>query len=300
MVQPYLKENMQAHSLPDSFAETITRWYQPLAKELATACRQQNTDTHLLGVQGTQGSGKSTLADFLSVIFSHDYQLRCAVLSIDDFYLTRKERLSLAESTHPLLVTRGVPGTHDVNLAKQTIKTLKKLEPGQSMRLVRFDKAIDDRAPESDWPVIEGPIDIIILEGWCVGVQPQSPSALLPPINDLERDEDPEAVWRNFVNRQLQDNYQSLFNQIDKLIVLNAPSFDCVYQWRLLQEQKLAARTSDNSSSHILSSQQVLRFISHYQRLTEHCLNTLPKQADWLFELGEDHGIKQCLKKDST
>lgn len=300
MVQPYLLEAMSAHALPDSFAETIARWYLPLAKEIATVYQQQRPKPLLLGVQGTQGSGKSTLADFLCTIFAHDFQLRCAVLSIDDFYLTRSEREQLAANTHPLLVTRGVPGTHDIELAQQTINNLKSLGVGETMKVVRFDKAIDDRAPEADWPSIEGPVDIIILEGWCIGIPPEPEQAIAPPVNKLESEEDVSCVWRQFVNNKLAEDYLPLYQQLDKLVVLKAPSFDCVYQWRLLQEQKLAARTSNTSDSRILSPEQVLRFISHYQRLTEHGLRTLPDQADWLFDLGEDHNITQCTKKDTT
>lgn len=299
MVQSYLSEAMAIHGLPITFDQTITRWYLPLAQEIADIYHLAAPKTLILGVQGTQGSGKSTLADFLRLIFAHEYQLQCAVLSIDDFYLTRQERQLLAERVHPLLVTRGVPGTHDVALARKTIDTLKTLAKGEAQALVRFNKATDDRAPIPSWPVAQGPINIIILEGWCVGLTAQPTSALANPVNTLEAIEDSDTSWRGYVNQQLAQTYSPLFDQLNKLIVLNAPSFECVYEWRLLQEKKLKEKTPAEQQSKILSPDQVKRFISHYQRLTEHAIKTLPLQADWTFFLNADHNIYKREKKEA-
>lgn len=298
MVQPYLEEAISAHALPTEFIDTVNRWYLPLAHKIAE-CRQSHPLSPLvLGIQGTQGSGKSTLADFLSKILTHDHHLQCATLSIDDFYLTHSQRQSLATQIHPLLATRGVPGTHDIPLARSTISAAKTLSAHQPLALARFDKASDDRAPESTWPIVRGPLDVIILEGWCVGLTAQPEATLQTPINTLEKDEDPDGVWRGYVNHQLKVHYQALFQQIDKLVVLKAPSFDCVYQWRLLQEQKLAVKTPSGKGSQILAPAQVSRFIAHFQRLTEHGLQTLPAQADWLLLLNEDHAITHFSQKD--
>lgn len=113
-----------------------------------------------------RGSGKSTaaalLADFLALL-----GLRTAILSIDDLYLTRSARGRLAREVHPLLVTRGVPGTHDLDLGVRTIDALCALRSGQRLPLPCFDKSTDDRLPPLRWPAIEGPVDIILFEGWC-------------------------------------------------------------------------------------------------------------------------------------
>lgn len=299
MVQSYLSEAMAMHGLPTTFDQTITRWYLPLAQEIAHIYHQTAPKTLTVGVQGTQGSGKSTLADFLRLIFEREYHLQCAVLSIDDFYLTWQERQNLAKQVHPLFVTRGVPGTHDIALAHQTINTLRALPHGEIQSLVRFEKAIDDRAPIASWPIIQGPVNIIILEGWCVGLTAQPQSTLSTPVNTLEAIEDGDAGWRRHANQQLEQTYSPLFKELNKLIVLNAPSFECVYQWRLLQEEKLREKTPTEQQDKLLSPDQVKRFISHYQRLTEHALASLPTQADWTYFLNADHNIYKREKKEA-
>ncbi len=245
----------------------------------------------MLGIQGCQGSGKSTLASFLQILLEEEYQLPTAVLSLDDFYLTLAARKQLADSIHPLLLTRGVPGTHDLPLALKTFKDISQLKKGQTLRLPRFDKAQDDRAKENTWPEVEGPIRVIIFEGWCVGVGPQSEEALTPAINELEQLEDGRQIWRKFVNKQLATYENTLFNQLDKLVVLQAPSFACVYEWRALQEKKLREKTRLLSDSKVLSDVALKRFIAHYERLSRHCLASLPAKADWLFKLNENQKI---------
>ena len=301
MVQEYLQTIILRHKLPPEFVQTVDRWYQPLAADLAQIC-SESPSISLIAVQGTQGSGKSTLADFVREILWHQYKLRAVVLSLDDFYLTRTERSALAQEIHPLLATRGVPGTHDVDLALQIINRLKNLKSGEELTVPRFDKAVDDRKPASQWESVAGPVDLIIFEGWCLGATPQSQIELQKPLNDLESNEDPDLIWRTYVNDQLSGPYRTLFSQFDKLIVLAAPSFDCVYQWRLLQEQKLAqswSKQHSDQNNKIQSPEQLRRFISHYQRLTSHCLRCLPQHADWLLRLNHKHEIIELKQKQA-
>lgn len=274
------------HRLPDSFRDIARDIYLPLIDWL-----DKKTETPLLlGINGCQGSGKSTLADFIAAVQAMRGR-RVAVLSIDDFYLTRRERAQLAQSIHPLLQTRGVPGTHDLALALQTVDSLLSLSPGDTTQLPRFDKSCDDRAPLSQWPTIEGPIDMVILEGWCVGSRPQSANELTTPVNTLEKNEDADGRWRQFVNDSLK-NYQQLFERLHTMVMLKAPDFSCVYRWRLEQEQKLAALRPDGSG--VMSAEEIARFIQHYQRLTEANLITLPSHADVILELNHQHGIDRA------
>jgi len=293
MVQNYLIEAMAAQQLPGEFAQTLRNWYLPLAEELASALMECKAPV-FLGVQGCQGSGKSTLAEFLRLMLSAEHQLRVLVLSIDDFYLTRAERQQLAANVHPLFITRGVPGTHDITLALKVFAQLETLGEGQSIAIPRFNKALDDRYPETEWDRWSGPVDLVILEGWCVGLKPESQERLGTPINRLEREEDAAGHWRSYVNRQLAGHYQQLFNRLQYLVVLSAPSFDAVYQWRLLQEQKLARRWQQlhpDKPAQIQTPAQLERFIAHYQRLTEWALLSLPGQADVEFSLDQEHQI---------
>lgn len=297
MEQSIIVSLIKEQQLPDSFIDTVESWYLPL---LNGVCAQKQETPFLLGVQGSQGSGKSTLASFLSLLAQQTLGIHAVCLSLDDFYLTHGERRELAQNIHPLLATRGVPGTHDVELALKTINALKQCSASNPVRVPRFNKAIDDRLPEAEWDTIDKPVDMVIFEGWCVGCEPQLDTSIEPPINELERLEDADGAWRRYVNQQLAHDYQHLFNELDQLAILVAPSFECVYDWRWLQEKKLYERLKTENSdtpTRLLDEAGVRRFISHYERLTRHCLSTLPSQADWVLSLDKDHNITELLSK---
>ena len=283
-----MSDFLSVHRLPAEFRRVATQHYLPLACRLPQI--RGSSKQLLLGINGAQGTGKSTLADFLRVATEAMFDWRVAVLSIDDFYLTRKERQSLAHVVHPLLLTRGPPGTHDVAMLADFLGRLRRLGEGERLSLPRFDKADDDRADKSRWPVVEGPIDLVILEGWCVGTGAQTDAELEPPINRLERDEDADGAWRSYVNDQLEANYKPIFGQLDYLVFMRAPSFDAILRWRAEQEEKLAA-VSPEGSSGLMSKEQITRFLQYYERLTRANLATLPGQADVVFELDESHSI---------
>lgn len=244
----------------------------------------------VVGLCGAQGSGKSTLATALKRDLDKD-GVRTAVLSLDDLYLTLAEREALAASVHPLLRTRGVPGTHDVPLG---LNVLAALDRGEPAPLPRFDKARDDRAPPESWDAAPADIELLILEGWCVGARPQPPAALEEPVNRLEREEDPDGVWRGYANAALAGDYQRLFARIDLLVLLAAPSFDCVFGWRHQQEQELRARQDALAG---MSDAELRRFIQHYERLTRHILAEMPPRADVLVELGEDRSARRIVAR---
>ncbi|MGB2131378.1 MAG: hypothetical protein ACPHXW_08095, partial [Marinobacterium sp.] len=218
--------------------------------------------------------------------------------SIDDLYKTRADREAMAESIHPLFVTRGVPGTHDVQLGIDIIDSLCRDEPGQVTKIPVFDKSIDDRCPDFVWQEWVGGADLIVFEGWCVGAQPQPDASLDEPVNALERDEDPDAIWRRHVNEQLKGPYAELFSRIDVLLMLCVPSMDAVFEWRSLQEKKLAERVryiydTQQPTDHlrIMNEDEIQRFIQHYERLTRAMLEQMPDQADVTLFLNENHKI---------
>ncbi|HHQ13954.1 MAG TPA: phosphoribulokinase, partial [Chromatiales bacterium] len=193
-----LDQFITEHRLPAAFSE-LARTHFTLLAHWAGLKRDPGR-TLFLGINGAQGTGKSTLADFLRVTLESVAGWRVACLSIDDFYLTRHERERLAQDIHPLLRTRGVPGTHDMAMLADCVQRLGELDRGETLALPRFDKATDDRAPVDSWPTITGPIDLIILEGWCVGSRPQTDAELQEPVNALEREQDADGSWRRFVN----------------------------------------------------------------------------------------------------
>ena len=288
----HINDFISRHRLPDKFHRLIDEHYNALAAWLIQ--RHQANKPLFLGINGAQGTGKSTLADFLQLVLEEDEGWHIAVLSIDDFYLTRAERRKLSETVHPLLITRGVPGTHDLQLLLTCIEQLRNLDAGSKLPLPRFDKAQDDRAAFEIWPVVTGPVDLIILEGWCVGSAPQASNALSQPINQLERDRDPAGKWRQFVNKQLEKGYADLFEKLDLLLFLQAPNFEAVFRWRLEQEEKLAEKSPENSAG-IMDRTQIADFMQHYERLTRANLVSLPEIADVSLELDDNHDCVRSL-----
>lgn len=276
-------EFIARHRLPPGFARLIETHYEPLARWLLPQAKGALT----LGINGAQGTGKSTLAEYLRISLDNAGR-RLAVLSIDDFYLTAREREQLAARVHPLLRIRGVPGTHDTALLGETLDRLVALRPGDTVSLPRFDKAADDRAEGRDWPAIEGPVDLIVLEGWCVGSRPLPDDELAEPLNDLERERDADGRWRRYVNERLAGSYATVFDRLDRLIFLAAPGFEAVYRWRLEQEEKLAAGAAPGAPG-VMSADEIADFIRHYERLTRANLRALPEVADVVLELDENH-----------
>ena len=289
---------MAREGLPPGYSNSVASIMVPLV-EAIVALQKRHRRSVIIGIHGAQGTGKSTLTLFLRELLQRHWQCPTASLSIDDLYLTRAERQSLANEIHPLFQTRGVPGTHDLTLGNRVLDQLLSAGPADRTPLPAFDKAVDDRVPEAQRPVFEGPAKVILLEGWCVGATPQPDSALARPVNTLEAEEDAQGQWREYVNQCLKSGYREFFDRLDWLVMLEAPSMDCVLQWRRLQEQKLAQRharaakegsgASGSPELRIMSDHEVQRFIMHYQRVTEHCLRVLPKRADVLIPVGADH-----------
>jgi D-glycerate 3-kinase len=290
--------------LPETYHLLAQTYFFPLAAEIVADQKiRDHNGPLIIGINGSQGSGKSTLALLLSQIFSSLYNKNVANLSIDDFYKTKVERQQSASNIHPLLVTRGVPGTHDTTLLSSILKRLCAGETG--VVIPRFDKSTDDRHSENAWETINNSVDIILLEGWCLGVRPEAEASLSTAINTLEQQEDPQGTWRKHINQTIKNDYLPIFEQLDKLIMLKAPSFECVYNWRQKQEDKLRDKTLSatavpGNKSGIMSRAQLQRFIQHYERLTVHMLATLPKYADILFKLSSDHSISERLNRDAS
>lgn len=252
-------------------------------RALRAAMARTSAGPFLLGICGAQGSGKSTLSDALADRM-RAAGVQTAVLSIDDLYRTKVEREAMARDIHPLFAVRGVPGTHDIMLGLDVITAL---DEGRAAALPRFDKARDDRAPQSAWGEAPADTGLLILEGWCVGAQPQPDAALVEPINDLERDEDTEGHWRHAANTALGGAYQTLFARLDMLVLLAAPGFEAVRDWRIEQEHDLARITAIDATG-VMSDAEVERFVRFYERLTRHILTEMPDRADLVIHLARD------------
>jgi D-glycerate 3-kinase len=290
-VRPDIQDWCLREGIPRPSDRLIAEFYVPMTEWLA-----DHVEARMLvfGLNGAQGTGKSTLARLLQRLLERLHGLRAAILSLDDLYLTGAERLQRARTIHPLLVTRGVPGTHDVDLGLKVIRCLRE---GRPIALPRFDKAKDARVPVADWVPWEGRCDLLIFEGWCMGARPQRADALETPVNDLERAEDPTGDWRWYVNRELGGKYQTLFAELDLLVMLRPPNFDYVYAWREEQEARLRA-TGDGSA--VMTPDEVRRFVMHFERLTRFMWEEMPSRADAVVLLGEDHLPERVSLGDGT
>ena len=267
----------------DALDPTIPEDWRILAANLAL--RWRSDPPGRVGLAGGQGAGKSTLASAIMGAGRH-FGLRMVSISIDDFYLTRSERQALSRRVHPLLATRGPPGTHDIPLCKSVMDALR---VDGIVTVPIFDKGLDNRAPET--LNIRAPADIVLLEGWCVGARPEPPDRLDQPINALEAVSDSEGRWRRYINEALATEYARLFGTLDRLIFLRVPNLDAVVRWRLQQED---ARPPELR----LDETAVTHFVAHYERLTRWMLEDLPGRADVIVELDEGHRVARCSIAD--
>lgn len=289
-MSPDFRELLQTESINEDLQQAFANVYLPLAYWLAQGHPGR---LQLIGINGAQGAGKSTLAKILRLILGKGFDLRTEVLSLDDLYLQPEQREELADNVHPLFRTRGVPGTHDVAFGLALIEALRNQPPGENVHLPRFDKAADRRYPSSAWTSVSAPLDVLIIEGWCIGARPQTEEELSVPVNSLEAEQDVAGEWRRASNAALAGEYQALFTQLDRLLMMRVPSFEAVHRWRNLQESKLGENAGMNPD-------ELLQFIMHYERLTRAQLEEMPRRADLVMQLDDNHQVKSVLTGSSS
>jgi len=248
--------------------------------------------TLFLGFSGGQGSGKTTAVKILKIILKKFFKRKVHVSSIDDFYKTLKDRNRMSQNIHPLFKTRGVPGTHDINLVKKFFDFVK-AKRFKKTKLPKFDKSIDDRSKKKYWFKIKEKPEIVILEGWCVGAKPQSNFLIKKPVNLLEKYEDQDLTWRYYVNAKLKEEYKKIFAMIDSYIFIKIPNFKMVFKWRFLQENKL--RQKSQFRKKIMSFNEIKRFIMFYQRITLQMVKDLSKSASVVMLLNKNHKITKVI-----
>ena len=251
--------------------------------------------TLFLGFSGSQASGKTTIAAILKVILKKYYKRNIYVSSIDDFYKTLEDRSEMSHKIHPLFRTRGVPGTHDINLIKKFFDFIKK-KNFIKFESPRFGKSIDDRLKKKYWLNVKKRPEIVILEGWCVGAKPQTNLLLKKPINNLEKYEDKNLIWRRYVNKKLKTEYKKLFAMIDYFIFMKITNFNKVFKWRLIQEKKL--RKKSRTAKKIMLYKEIKRFIMFYERITLQMLKVMPKIASIILSLNNKHQINKIRFKN--
>ena len=204
--------------------------------------------TPIIGLSGIQGSGKSTQARILKEYLSSQFGMTTCIISIDDFYRNQTERNLLSERVHPLLKTRGVPGTHHVEALHSVLNAFIEGSAGSKVVIPQFDKSRDNPKPKSDWKDQMLPVDLVVFEGWCIGATAQSDEKLVSPINRLEAEEDSLGIFRRYVNQQLREIYQPLWQRLDTIVWMQPPEFEMVHTWRQKQEAQMQVSSTDGSS----------------------------------------------------
>ena len=250
----------------------------------------------MIGLAGGQGSGKTTISSILTLILQKYFKLKVFKVSIDDFYKTRKDRKLLSKNKHSLLMTRGVPGTHDVDLMLKFFKNVKS-KNFKNLTVPKFNKAIDDRCKKNLWYKIKSKPDVVIFEGWCVGARAQTNKQLKKPINSLEKVHDESIKWRSHVNNQLKTKYKTLFKQLDGLIYLKVKNFKLLRNWRLKQERKLWVQTKNKKNLKIMNSGDIINFMQTYQRITQQMFRDALKSSSIIMNLNNNHQIQNIKFK---
>ena len=287
------KEKIFDQSIATKIA-SLRRIYIPMSFWIDNKYKKKGK-TLFLGLSGGQGSGKTTVTGILKIILKNYFKRKIHINSIDDFYKTLKDRNKMSSTIHPLLKTRGVPGTHDINFIKKFFDFIKK-EKFKKFKLPKFDKSIDDRLNEKYWFNVKERPEIVIFEGWCVGAKPQLNYLLKKPINILEKYEDKDLIWRKHANEKLKKEYKNFFAMIDNFIFMKIPNFNMVFKWRLLQERKLKKRS--HTTKKIMSYGEIKRFVMFYQRVTLQMFQDMPKIASVILTLNNKHQINKIRFKN--
>ena len=279
-----LSEEMKINYVqPDYFKNIVI----PLSAYLLNL--PQKKKPYFIGLSGGQGSGKTTLSDFIQLVLYAVSKKSVTGFSIDDIYKSPEEREKQSRKIHPLCKVRGVPGTHDVQMGLKVLESLCNASEETLTPIPSFSKPLDRHKPKEDWKVFRGRPDFIFFDGWCAGARPISEKEWKPPMNDLEKEEDPNGVWSKWSNKELAGDYQDLFRRFDLLLMIKVPGIEYVYKSRWLQEQTLEKTLKDPElRDKIMTKEEVYRFVMHYERLTHYILEEMPSFSDMVLERDEE------------
>jgi len=280
-INTFIQEQLK-HLTNKTFSKKyINQYIVPIIKNI----NDSKNDKFIIA--GSQGSGKSTLTAVLKLVLEKFYKKKVMLLSIDDYYLSKNKRLKLSKKIHPLLITRGVPGTHNIAaLRKDIINFQKKKFP---IVAPLFNKLKDDISSKKK---IIKKAEILLLEGWCCGSTPINREYLFNNINHLESTLDKNKLWRQYYNSQLQKDYKKVFSLFDQQIYIQAPSFTYILKWRNAQEKSNALKSKDEK---FMKKTDLRKFIQHYEKLTKWMIKTMPAKADMLIKIDKNQKIKKVV-----
>lgn len=281
-VYPAIAALCRSFQFKTSPLELLWNLWLPLALKLV-GDRKVLERPLIQGIVGTQGTGKSTLGAVLTSILGH-LGYTALSFSLDDLYKTHSERQHL-QQRDPRLLWRGPPGTHDIQLGLQVLEQLRNSNRSDPISIPRFDKSAQGGAGDRAAPeVVEG-VEIVLFEGWFVGVRPIDPAAFAtapPPILTLA-----DRTFAADMNAQLR-NYLPLWERLDHLILLHLLDYPLSQQWRRQAEhQAIAAGKSG------MSDAEIDQFVQYFWRSLhpELFLKPLAKssEVDLVIEINQDH-----------
>tara|TARA_B100000700_G_scaffold148986_1_gene165834 strand:+ start:1004 stop:1879 length:876 start_codon:yes stop_codon:yes gene_type:complete len=238
-------------------------------------------------ISGSQGAGKSTLSQLIKMVIEKTSSKKVMLLSIDDYYYSKIDRYNISKQVHPLLMTRGVPGTHDIKKLKEHLRQFKKKQ--FPISAPTFNKLKDDISKKTK---VFNKADILILEGWCCGSNPIENKFLYKNLNKIERDLDKDFKWRKYFNSKLKNEYQQIFKTFDRIIYLQPPSFQFVQKWRYTQEKNNAKKTK---TKNFMDKNTTKNFILYYEKLTKWMIKNMPDKADMLIKIDKEQKIKKII-----
>ncbi len=241
-------------------------------------------------ISGSQGAGKSTLSKLIKIIIEKTSLKKVMLLSIDDYYYSKIDRYNISQQIHPLLMTRGVPGTHNIKKLKEHLGQFKKKQ--FPIITPTFNKLKDDISKKTK---VFNKADILILEGWCCGAKPIENKFLKINLNKVEKELDKDFKWRKYYNSKLKKEYQQIFKTFDRTIYLQPPSFYFVLKWRYAQEKNNAKKTK---TKNFMNKNTTKYFILYYEKLTKWMIKNMPDKADMLIKVDKAQKIKKIIYYD--
>ncbi|QDZ38774.1 glycerate kinase [Euhalothece natronophila Z-M001] len=270
----------------DQILGLLWNLWLPIALKIARK-KEQKKKPFIQGILGLQGTGKTTLAIILQGILTQ-FGYHTVTLSLDDLYKTYPERQQL-QKEDPRLILRGPPETHDVNLGKNLLENL--LQEKTPLEIPRFDKSACQGSGDRATPeTINDKIDILLFEGWFLGVKPIAETAFTNPPSPIDTEADRQFALDN--NRRLQ-SYLPLWEYLDSLMILVPEDYHLSEKWRQEAEQKMIAQGKSG-----MSNAEIKQFVEYFWKALHPELFITPliesKQGvDLVVEIDANHVPRQ-------